>query len=84
MFCLLFVFIYVHLYSDVQHDFHIRRCLCRLTVMHTTGATSGSDWNYLLYRSINEVGVVQSLVFCVVFCRPLIVCMSLFLLVIVL
>jgi len=69
-------------YNDVQHDFHIRRCSCRLTV---TRWVSLMEQELLTFPEVFVgVRVAQFFIFCVVFWRLLfsfshcVVCPSLY------
>ena len=89
LFCRWFTFyipvcyLYLFMYTGVQHDFHIRWCLCRLTVIWLVSHVEQELLTLLEHLNsspvFSGVHVTRSLVFYVMFCRSL-----LFLLVIVL
>ena len=96
LFCRWFMFyicyLYLFMYTGVQHDFHIRWCLCRLTVIWLVSHVEQELLTLLEHLNsspvFSGVHVTRSLVFYVMFCRSLffllVIVLSVLLLVIVL
>jgi hypothetical protein len=70
----LICFLYVFTYTDVQHDFHVRWCSCRLIVTRRRVSLVEQEQQTLpehlsLSPVFSGVHNAPSLVFCVLFCR---------------
>jgi len=61
------IYLYLFTHTCVQHDFHIAKCWCRLAVTRRVPLVEHHSSLFV----ISGVHVTQSLVFRVVFCRPL-------------
>jgi hypothetical protein len=78
---ILLYYLYLYTYFDVRHNFHISWCWCRLTVTPPVSLVSQDLLTFPEHMSSllisSGVRVARSVVFCVVFCRSLVLQFSL-------
>ena len=78
--CFINVFVYLFTHTGVQHGFHVKWCLCRLSVTRWVSLVEQELLTLPEHLSsppvFNRVRVARSLVLCVMFCRSLFVICS--------